>query len=383
MKILALEPYFGGSHKAFLDGWSARSQHEWEMIGLPAYKWKWRMRHAAITMADDVAARIGEGATWDALFCSDMLNLAELLGLVPEAVRRLPAVVYFHENQLTYPGAAETDRDLHFAFTNLTTALAADSVWFNSKYHRDSFLEALREFLSRMPDYQPVSAVDAIREKSYVQPPGIATFTPQSDRKPGPLRILWAARWESDKNPETFFSALELLQNAGVDFRLSVLGESFENAPAVFERARRLFSDRVDHWGFQPSHRAYSDTLCKSDVVVSTAIHEFFGIAVAEAVAAGAIPLVPRSLAYPELLGLDRDAEAVVFFHDGTAENVADKLADWEKVIVRNRDPGQFASLARRNIRQFDWRTRTPDLDAALNEVIQVKRSRSTGVYGR
>lgn len=370
MKILALEPYFGGSHKAFLDGWSARSQHEWEIIGLPAYKWKWRMRHAAITMANDVAARIGEGATWDALFCSDMLNLAELLGLVPEAVCRLPTVVYFHENQLTYPRGAETDRDLHFAFTNLTTALAADSVWFNSKYHRDSFLEALREFLSRMPDYQPVSAVDAIREKSYVQPPGIATFTPQLDRKPGPLRILWAARWESDKNPETFFLALELLQNAGVDFRLSVLGESFENVPTVFEQARRLFSDRVDHWGFQPSHEAYGDTLCQSDVVVSTAIHEFFGIAVAEAVAAGAIPLVPRSLAYPELLGLDRDAGAVVFFHDGTAENVADKLADWEKVIVRNRDPEQFGSLARRNIRQFDWRARAPDLDAALNEVV-------------
>ncbi|MCK4372451.1 MAG: DUF3524 domain-containing protein, partial [candidate division Zixibacteria bacterium] len=36
MKILALEPYYGGSHKAFLDGWSSRSRHEWTILKLPA-----------------------------------------------------------------------------------------------------------------------------------------------------------------------------------------------------------------------------------------------------------------------------------------------------------------------------------------------------------
>ena len=55
MKILALEPYHGGSHKAFISGWSSNSRHEWTVLGLPAYKWKWRMRHAAITFADQVA----------------------------------------------------------------------------------------------------------------------------------------------------------------------------------------------------------------------------------------------------------------------------------------------------------------------------------------
>ena len=54
MQVLALEPYHGGSHEAFLDGWSSRSRHEWTVLGLEAYKWKWRMRHAAITLADDV-----------------------------------------------------------------------------------------------------------------------------------------------------------------------------------------------------------------------------------------------------------------------------------------------------------------------------------------
>ena len=35
MKVLALEPYYGGSHKAFLDGWQKHSRHEFTVLGLP------------------------------------------------------------------------------------------------------------------------------------------------------------------------------------------------------------------------------------------------------------------------------------------------------------------------------------------------------------
>ena len=99
MRILALEPYYGGSHKAFLDGWSQASRHPWTILSLPAYKWKWRMRHAAVTFADQVRRRLAQGERWDLVFCCDMLNLAEFLGLAPKEVRDLPSVTYFHENQ--------------------------------------------------------------------------------------------------------------------------------------------------------------------------------------------------------------------------------------------------------------------------------------------
>jgi hypothetical protein len=54
MNVLALEPYYSGSHKAFIDGLSHASKHNWTMLTLAAHKWKWRMRHSAITFATQV-----------------------------------------------------------------------------------------------------------------------------------------------------------------------------------------------------------------------------------------------------------------------------------------------------------------------------------------
>ena len=144
-----MEPYYGGSHKAFIDGLSKASRHSWTVLTLPAHKWKWRMRHSAITFAAQAAHLPQEARDCDLLFCSDMLNLAEFAGLAPAEIARLPKVIYFHENQLTYPVRFENERDCHFAMTNLTSALAADAVWFNSQFHADSFLAALPKFLLR------------------------------------------------------------------------------------------------------------------------------------------------------------------------------------------------------------------------------------------
>ena len=365
MKILALEPYYGGSHKAFVDGWSARSRHDWTLLHLPPNKWKWRMRHAAITFAEQVARRIVGGERWDVLFCSDMLNLAEFLGLAPISIKQLPSVVYFHENQLTYPVQVEREHDYHFVFTNMTTALAASRVWFNSAYHRDVFLGALPAFLKRMPDHLPLDAVEQIRAKSEVRSPGIDTFPPRGPRSPGPMRILWAARWEHDKNPEDFFAALEILAAKGVDFRLSVIGEQFRDRPAIFDSAHAQFRAHIERWGFQESRAEYVAALCEADVFVSTANHEFFGISTVEAIAAGAYPLLPRRLSYPEIL---RDvAEPGEFFYDGSPTHLAAKMADLTTRLANGELwPGgnQIRTIAER----FNWDRVTRELDEVLTD---------------
>lgn len=369
LKILAVEPYYGGSHRAFLDGWEAHSRHQFTLLGLKPYKWKWRMRHAPLTCRD-LAADLGE-QDWDLLFVSDMLNLAEFRGLAPASLQQLPAVVYFHENQLTYPVRREEPRDLHFAFTNLVTAVAADEAWFNSHFHREEFFAAQRELLARMPDYQPLDAVERVAETSRVEPPGVEELSSPPRAADGPLRVVWAARWEHDKNPEAFFQALDKLAAQGIDFRLSVLGESFRDVPPVFAQAQTRWSDRIEHWGYQPARQDYLHALQTADVFVSTAAHEFFGISAVEAIACGCYPLLPRRLAYPEVLELEKHPECQRFFYDGCGPELAARLKQCAAAKAAGNLWQGAADVARNRVRRFFWPQRAARLDEALDRVRQ------------
>ena len=366
LRVLALEPFYGGSHRSFLDGWAQNSRHRWTILGLPDHCWKWRMRHAAWTFAQEVRERASTGEAWDVIFASDMLPLAEFQGLAPSSTAELPAVVYFHENQLTYPVRCESERDLHFAMTNLITACAADSVWFNSYFHRDDLLAAAERFLRRMPDHPSLEMVDAIRAKASVQPPGIESFPSTCEPESGALHIVWAARWEHDKNPEDFFAALDQLVARGLDFRVSVLGQSFRDVPPVFAEYRHKLSDRIEQWGFLESRDAYVAALQAADVFVSTANHEFFGIAAVEAMAAGCFPLLPRRLSYPELVTDDQGVMSEDFLYDGTVAGLVERLAELSQRNQERALPhGAAAGLADR----FRWPIRAAAMDAALVQV--------------
>jgi glycosyltransferase involved in cell wall biosynthesis len=374
MRVLALEPYYGGSHRAFLDGWIARSLHEWTVLSLPAHKWKWRMRHSPLTFADELSDRCAAGERWDAIFCSDMLPLAELLGLGPAEMRLCPTVAYFHENQLTYPARHADPRDLHFAFSNLMTALAATQVWFNSSYHRETFLAALGSLLTSMPDHADSEPVERIREKSLVAGLGIDAFPPRRARERGALRILWAARWEHDKDPDTFFQALDQARAQGVEFRVSVIGEQFRTVPDVFAAARKSLADRIDRWGYQESREDYRAALLEADVIVSTAKHEFFGLSVAEAIAAGAYPMLPKRLAYPELLALEESPEREEFFYDGSPGALASRLGALAKRLDHGSVWGDRPTRAAEVISRYHWERIAPQLDQRLEALITAKR---------
>ncbi len=365
MNILALEPYYGGSHKAFLDGWIDRSRHTWNKLTLPDHHWKWRMRHAAITFARQLGEQ--EAPEADAIFTCDMLDVAAFRSLAPEPFGRLPIVLYFHENQLTYPDERRRDADYHFAFTNLTSALAADSVWFNSDYHRRQFLDGIRTFLSRMPDYKPTAAIDDVEAKACVHSPGVDTFPTRGERRPGPLRVLWSARWEADKSPETFFDALRELHARGVAFELSVVGGSIvPGTPHVFAKAKHELASHIRQWGYVSDRAAYEKVLMDTDVVVSTADHEFFGIAIGEAAAAGVFPIVPDRLAYPELLRDAGEEGRARFFYDGSVNQLVERLAG----VAGRVDQGDLwegmPDLGVRAVRRFAWGQTASTLDEAI-----------------
>ena len=299
-----------------------------------------------------------------------MLNLAEYLGLVPPSIQKLPSIVYFHENQLTYPVAHPQEFDFHYVLTNLIAALAATEVWFNSLYHQNIFLDELRGFLKRMPDFQPLEAVDDIRSKSLVLYPGIHQFPKRGERTPGPIRIVWAARWEHDKNPELFFDALRILKAKRIKFRISVMGEQFRQAPEVFTTARQEFSEYIDHWGYQQERRDYEAALLDADLFVSTADHEFFGFSVLEGAAAGAYPLVPEKLAYPETL--ERDAGNEDFFFKGGAGKLAERLIQMSEKVKNNNLWDGSPDRAIRIVEKFFWKTKARLLDQELIRVFNL-----------
>ncbi|KAK7008571.1 glycosyltransferase-like domain-containing protein 1, partial [Biomphalaria glabrata] len=114
------------------------------------------------------------------------------------------------------------------------------------------------------------------------------------------LHIVWPHRWEHDKNPESFFSALFQLQADGYNFLVSVIGETFSEIPEIFYTAQQLLKDRIVAWGYQ-NRCDYFKILDSAHVAVSTAHHEFFGVSMLEAVSRDCYPLCPKRLVYPEI----------------------------------------------------------------------------------
>jgi glycosyltransferase involved in cell wall biosynthesis len=217
-----------------------------------------------------------------------------------------PSLVYFHENQFSYPLAPGEQMDYQFGFTDITTALAAERVVFNSRTHREAFFSGMTRFLKMMPDHAPRWVVEQIRSKSGVLYPGCRFPAGEMTLSETPAReaplIIWNHRWEFDKNPEDFFGALDALLADGRDFRLALLGETSRSVPKPFESARERYGRRIVHYGYEPSREAYLQWLGQGEIVISTAVQENFGISVIEAIRFGCIPLLPNRLSYPEII---------------------------------------------------------------------------------
>ena len=299
MKFIFLEPFFGGSHRYFAEGLAAHSHHQIDLVTMPARFWKWRMRGAALYFLK----KIPPLETYDGLITSSMMSLSDFRSLLRRPCP--PSLVYFHESQITYPLAPGEAMDVHFGFTDMTTALAADRILFNSQTHFDAFFETLPKFLKMMPDFRPAWAADEIRSRAGVLHPGCTL--PKKEKveqtgKTNPPLIIWNHRWEFDKNPKDFFSALDEMVKRGLDFNLALLGENFQNCPEEFEVARKRYGEKIVAYGHEPSRAVYESWLKRGRVVVSTAWQENFGISMVEAISAGCIPLLPHRLSYPEII---------------------------------------------------------------------------------
>jgi glycosyltransferase involved in cell wall biosynthesis len=127
-------------------------------------------------------------------------------------------------------------------------------------------------------------------------------FQTGEQKKDGPFTILWNHRWEYDKAPERFFSALSILKQKEIRFSVNVVGQRFRSTPAVFDQMREELSGHIRAWGYIEERAEYMALIRQSHVVVSTALHDFQGLGILEATAAGCIPCLPDRLAYREYI---------------------------------------------------------------------------------
>ena len=160
-----------------------------------------------------------------------------------------------------------------------------------------AFLDGVDALLRKMPDGVPPGVLTALADKSTVLPVPL-TAPPGTGARDAHL-LLWNHRWEYDKAPGVFVDAMQRLVSAGVAFRLAVLGARSEPPPAELIRLRQVLGERIVVDAMLPRDD-YLRVVAGAAIVVSTAIHEFQGLAVMEATAAGCRPLVPDALCYPE-----------------------------------------------------------------------------------
>lgn len=359
MHVLLLEPYDTGSHGVWMRGYQAHSAHRVEILSLPGQFWQWRLLGGAVALARQFTARAERP---DLIVASSMLDLTTFLALTRPLTAQVPVAVYFHENQLTYPVGPRQKLQQHYAFINYTSALAADAVLFNSRFHRDIFLGELPRLLKHYPDYNHLETVDELRDKSAVLPIGLDlgrydAHRPTAPRAPGaPPLIVWNHRWEYDKNPRAFFKALYRLVEEGFSFEVALVGENVRQQPDEFIEARDRLGDRVVRYGYVDSFADYARLLWEADIVVSTANQDFFGISVVEAIYCGCWPVLPRRLNYPDLVPEPYHAAALFPPRSGITGLLRERL----------RDPRPAPPALRAHVARYDWSTLAPHYDERL-----------------
>lgn len=165
-------------------------------------------------------------------------------------------------------------------FLCMFCSLVADSIIFNSNFNKTSFLNHINGFLNIQPDFKLKHIKEKIEPKSAVIHYPIR-FNRMPKRKENscsqPLHFIWPHRWEHDKNPQLLIDTLLELNNNSVPFRVSIIGESFEETPKCFDGIGSKLGEKLLHFGFL-SRDDYIECLLKGDIVISTADHEFFGV---------------------------------------------------------------------------------------------------------
>ena len=376
-RILLLSAYDAMSHKM----WRGRllemfPEHTWTQLVLPPRHFNWRIRGNSLQWALNEKDLLNQD--YDLLIATSMVDLSSLRGFIP-SIAQLPTLLYFHENQFVYPlGSKQRSNNVEPQLVPLYSALCADAIVFNSTYNRSTFLQGAKELLKKLPDQLSPELLERI-EKSEIIPVPLEEFsfepvtTAMLENSKQILDVVWNHRWEYDKGPKLLLSLTQAILTQRLPIRLHVVGQQFRSSPAEFKKIAALLEQHaaalaIDQgsFGFVENRESYISLLRRCDVVLSTAEHDFQGLAIQEACTLRCTPLVPDALVYPEYI----DSEFLYPFNESSGDEancagILKQLQDWQSMLTKN------IALPRVTLDGFSQKTLRPKYAELLERLFE------------
>jgi glycosyltransferase involved in cell wall biosynthesis len=376
-RILLLSAYDAMSHKM----WRGRllemfPEHTWTQLVLPPCHFNWRIRGNSLQWALNEKDLLNQD--YDLLIATSMVDLSSLRGFLPR-IAQLPTLLYFHENQFVYPlGSKQRSNNVEPQLVPLYSALCADAIVFNSTYNRSTFLQGAKELLKKLPDQLSPELLERI-EKSEIIPVPLEEFsfepvtTAMLENSKQILDVVWNHRWEYDKGPKLLLSLAQAILTQRLPIRLHVVGQQFRSSPAEFKKIAALLKQHaaalaIDQgsFGFVENREGYISLLRRCDVVLSTAEHDFQGLAIQEACTLRCTPLVPDALVYPEYI----DSEFLYPFNESSGDEancagILKQLQDWQSMLTKN------IALPRVTLDGFSQKTLRPKYAELLERLFE------------
>ena len=376
-RILLLSAYDAMSHKM----WRGRllemfPEHTWTQLVLPPRHFNWRIRGNSLQWALNEKDLLNQD--YDLLIATSMVDLSSLRGFIPR-IAQLPTLLYFHENQFVYPlGSKQRSNNVEPQLVPLYSALCADAIVFNSTYNRSTFLQGAKELLKKLPDQLSPELLERI-EKSEIIPVPLEEFsfepvtTAMLENSKQILDVVWNHRWEYDKGPKLLLSLAQAILAQRLPIRLHVVGQQFRSSPAEFKKIAALLKQHaaalaIDQgsFGFVENREGYISLLRRCDVVLSTAEHDFQGLAIQEACTLRCTPLVPDALVYPEYI----DSEFLYPFNESSGDEancagILKQLQDWQSMLTKN------IALPRVTLDGFSQKTLRPKYAELLERLFE------------